>query len=301
MDRTWDKFQADLKKWPATLKTAGLVPGEALKKQMLNDLQSAWDKEDVLRAAIKKAKESGIDGDKPRDFDGDKGYAACLSTWKKAVATYRGQIKTIESFGNAARKLHTPWAKRHKTIEKDLKKAKLPKDEQKKADKVMQTSAAVLADLDGAARLFNSLKAHELYYAMKLAQTMDAIVAETLKKSGGGAANVKLLEEATRRKNVKTAEKMYESIIRLVDDAVDQAGHSPRKATKSIKMAKATTKKLEDLNSSYQTLKKKEAKTIAAAKDKKYMLDAIEHIADLHESAQSAIDEGEKEAKKAKA
>jgi len=303
MTKEWDKFLSDYKKLLQRAKSYSLSEGEKKKKKLQADLKTAWAKEDVMREAIAKAKQAGVSGTTSKDFKIDKGYVASLAAWKQAVTAHRAQVNALESYCKDADKLLVPWKKQHDSLAKDFKGLKTstePAADKKKFKEVYTASAKTVADLTGTANLMGTLKAHEIFYALRLKPSIEQILKESLKQSGG-TDMPKLLEEATRNKNVSLAKKIGKSIFRLSETAVKEGASNARVSQKSLKMAADHLKKLEKLNGEYQSAQKKLAKTIEASKDKKWMLDAIDKIAATHKEAEGILKGAEKDVKAAMA
>ena len=64
MAKEWDDFQKNFKKIQQSTKSLKPSEGEKLKKQLIADLNKAWDEETLVRKAIKKAQQNGAKADK---------------------------------------------------------------------------------------------------------------------------------------------------------------------------------------------------------------------------------------------
>lgn len=299
MGKDLDKLLGDFKRQAPKLRQTSAKEAEALKKKLRAELKLAWAREDELRDAIGKAREDGHDGPKPKDYEKNSAFKSAYAAWLKACKAHRAYVDKAKVFADAARKARDPLARQLSAAEKENKKsrpdAKAKKQFQSDTDQVR----AALEDLEKSIELTGGLKVEEMFYALRAKETIAKIIAEASKdgKDAGGSSP-KMLEESARRKSLNTALKMEKMILDLCKEAEDLSGN-PRKALQSLKRARGHLDKLNKLSGSYQDLKTKEKDTIEQAKDKKFMLDTIDKIADAAGSATGRLEEATKTVKAA--
>ncbi len=106
-----------------------------------------------------------------------------------------------------------------------------------------------------------------------------------------GSVHEALVEQKERDKNAKQAVKLAKTVAKLCDGAVKKADPDPKAAAPYLKKAAELIKELKDLNTAYQTLKKKNAKLIKASKDKSKIVRVIAAIAKAHDLSASRYSE----------
>ena len=211
MQKEWEKFQTEFKKLQPKLKSVKLAEGEKIKKQLVADLKTAWDMEDIVRDAIAKAKENGVTGSKLADLMKDAEFSKAVGNWKKATAAHKSQIKALSDFCGEAAKWRDDLKKKADPVIKDVKKSKAPPAAKKDINKTLDAAQAELDLLEKAVGLYGTLKMPELFYAAKEDKTLEAIVKKVAKKASAKELP-KILDDAVSKKNLKLVSKMEEKI-----------------------------------------------------------------------------------------
>jgi hypothetical protein len=293
MATDWGAIEDSFKKLQPKIKAIDPAPVENLIKQIKAALKTLWAGEDVFAKAIKTADEGGIKGSKPADFAGDKAVMAALKVLHKAGGVHEALVADL-------RKRSTAAIAPKKEFDKLLGAAKKQIDKKNKAQVKFQAEmksdyarVCVVADAMG------KLTAAETFYGARIDKVVDRIINKTKPagKSAPSGSPEALIEQKERDKNAKQAVKLAGNVAKLCEGAVKKADPDPKAAAPYLKKAAELIKDLKDLNTAYQTLKKKNAKLIKASKDKAKIVRVIATIAKAHDLSASRYSEAQAKVK----
>ncbi|AZV78637.1 hypothetical protein EBB79_12640 [Parasedimentitalea marina] len=291
MSKEWDNILKAQKKLQPQIKKFDSSIAEKQIKKIKLALETAWDAEDVLAAALKKAKEAGLKGKKPADFMADAEFKAALGKLKKEAAQHAKDVKILDAFSKQATPTFKELTKLLATVNK------LINEKDKEQVKVQDALTAGHEKVKFSAQSKGKLTPAEIFYGAQLDRVVDRVInkSKDAGKSGPAGDAAKLIELKELTKNSKATKKMATQIEKLCVNAVNKAETNKKAAVQYLKKASELHKKQKEFNTAYLAVKKKNADLIKKSKDKSKILRGIAAILSLHKQSSdlysAALDE----------
>lgn len=277
MAKEWDDFQKNFKKIQQSTKSLKPSEGEKLKKQLIADLNKAWDEETLVRKAIKKAQQNGAKADKLSSLLKDPDFSNAYKSWVKATTAHKDQVKSLKSYSDAAKKHYDDLNKQYGAVAKSVKQSKEPEAAKKNIKATMKDAQDHMKMLEQINAIYGTLKMPELFYASKEEKTMEVIIKKEAGK-GAPAALPKILEDAGRKKGEKNAKALHKSAMNAFEEAIKDSKINVDFARTDMDKGEAMLVSLSKLNDDFQSAQKKQLKEIDKSPNKKDIEDTIKSI-----------------------
>ena len=277
MAKEWDDFQKSFKKIQQSTKSLKPSEGEKLKKQLIADLNKAWDEETLVRKAIKKAQQNGAKADKLSSLLKDQDFSTAYKSWVKATTAHKDRVKALKNYSDSAMKHCEDLKKQYGAVAKSVKQSKEPEAAKKNIKSAMSDAQHHMKMLEQINAIYGTLKLPELFYASKEEKTMEVIIKKEAEKNAP-AALPKILEDSGRKKGAKDAKALHRSAMNAFEEAIKDSKINVEFARTDMDKGDAMLASLSKLNNDFQNAQKKQFKEIDKSPNKKDIEDTIKSI-----------------------
>jgi len=276
MPKGLDKIEGDFKKLLPKLKP--LTKADALKqlKSITLALNTCWDREDDLRAALAAARENGHAGKSVSELDKDRGFKSARVLWEKAVAAQKKELTALAQMTAAAKAAQKDIDSLAKLTEKEAKAAAKGSADKKAAEALAARLGAAGKELASVVKCEGKLKPAEKFYALQYKKILDKMIKDAGKEATAEADLPKLLDAAQLKRNGARIKKLLGEILAAHKKGSALAETDARGAEGQLKTGARKLKDLKKLVGDYQKARKKCVKDIKAADNSKTLTDLLD-------------------------
>ncbi|WP_420004023.1 hypothetical protein [Arenibacterium sp. LLYu02] len=291
MPKGLDKIEGDLKKLLPKMKPLTKVEGLKLVKAISSALDTCWDLEEKLVAAITAAREAGNAGTSVSELDKDRGFKAARVLWDKAVAVQKTELAALAKMVVEAKTLLKDLAKLTTLAEKEAKAAAKGSADLKAAEALIKRLAELTKEMTSVTKCEGKLKPAEKFYAMQAKKILDKRIQDAGKGATSEADLPKLLEDAEIKRNALKIKRLYGEVQTACKKGSTLAAKDAKGAASQLKVATQKVKDLQKLVEDYQKARKKCEKDIKEAKNSKELTKQLDGFDKHLKLAQEALEE----------